>query len=43
LVYWRGKSGPDVITVLGQALFSVGIRVGQTAHVMWNGTSYSLK
>ena len=35
--------GPGVITVSGQVRFTVRLRVGQIAHVMWNGTSYSLK
>jgi hypothetical protein len=35
--------GPGATTVLGQGQFTVRIRVGQTVHVVWNGTSYSLK
>jgi hypothetical protein len=35
--------GPGVTAVLGQGQFTVRIRVAQTAHVIWNGTSYSLK
>jgi hypothetical protein len=35
--------GPGVTTVLGQGQFTVRIRVAQTVHVVWNGTSYSLK
>ena len=35
--------GPGVTTVLGQGQFTVRIRVAQTVHVIWNGTSYSLK
>jgi hypothetical protein len=35
--------GPGVTTVLGQAQFSARIRVGQTVHVAWNGTAYSLR
>jgi hypothetical protein len=38
-----GNLGPGVTTVLGQAEFAVRIRVGQNVHVVWNGTSYSLK
>jgi hypothetical protein len=35
--------GPGVTTVLGQAQFTVRVRVDQTVHVIWNGSSYSLK
>jgi hypothetical protein len=35
--------GPGVTTVLGQGQFTVRIRVAQAVHVIWNGTSYSLK
>jgi hypothetical protein len=35
--------GPGVTTVLGQGQFTVRIRAAQTVHVIWNGTSYSLK
>jgi hypothetical protein len=37
------NQGPGATTVVGQGLFAVRIRVGQTVHVVWNGTSYSLK
>jgi hypothetical protein len=35
--------GPGVTAVLGQGEFTERIRVGQTVHVVWNGSSYSLK
>jgi hypothetical protein len=34
--------GPVAVTVFGKAQFSVRINVGQTVHIYWNRTAYSL-
>jgi hypothetical protein len=35
--------GPSMVTVSGQMQFTLHLRVGQIAHVVWNGTSYTLE
>lgn len=35
--------GPGAVTVTGKSQFSTKVSVGQTVHIAWNGTAYSLK
>jgi len=35
--------GPGPATVTGKSQFSTKVSVGQTVHIGWNGTAYSLK
>jgi hypothetical protein len=35
--------GPGAVTVVDKAQFSVHIHVGQTVHILSNGTAYTLK